>query len=205
MIVVRMHCDFRGDLALDVADEFGVSFVSQRGEGYYNAANVVQANLSGFDFVSYWGFLDCLHVHTSPVLNSDCAINIFPILLKSDNGRVVRRWLKYPNYSKCPYLIPHLGSWFPVQYFDHFYDESYTIAGDLDWILRGFKIHRLDTVFDSSLEISMAPGGLSRSWRGLLIRCYEQWRCYAHFGWGRGIPLFHNLIMKLRQIRWSKR
>lgn len=186
--------------------------VSQLGSGYYNAVNVVWSILETkkFDHVCFIGGGDRFMVKPRGAVSSfnPNFAYMHDVWFRDSRSNIVRRWCVSRHTKFFPFLIPHIGTFFPVRHLKIRFDEKYRVAGDLLWI---FKIHSAGIIFLNSdtFRISMAPNGLSRplTLDAMVLKLKEVFGVYSRFGLKGGMWLVLNFLFKISQFftpRFSK-
>lgn len=165
------------DGTCDLIKSFNIdklTLISERDSGIYNAMNK-GVSISTGDVIcflhsdDYYASNNILEVVNSTFIKNP-SVNVIYGNLKYINadGNVIRNWLS--NVFKKKYLYngwmpPHPTLFIKKSLFDSvgFFDESYSISSDYDFIIRLFKNENCNSLYINLNFINMRLGGVSNS------------------------------------------
>lgn len=101
---------------------------------------------------------------------------------------------------------PHPGFFIGRKAFEKtgYFDISYRISGDFDWLLRVLKINKTKTVYSNFVSVYMRDGGLSSSgWASKKTMNKEDLKSLRHHGiYSNLLLIYSKYFFKLFQINW---
>lgn len=188
-------------------------WISEPDKGIYDGLNKGLAMTTG-DIIGIIHADDVLAA--SDTLKSIISVydaNAFDLLyadlmyISSDNpDKVIRYWksgqFEFQKLRKG-WMPPH-----PTVYFSRdvlnrvgFFDTSYTIAADYDWMLRCLCLANLKVAYLPKVTVKMRLGGASnRSLKNLMKKSYEDYRAIKKHRIGGVRTLFYKNFSKLGQF-----
>ena len=128
------------------------------------------------------------------------------LFVKHDNlDYVVRDWIS-GKYSKSKVA----GGWLPLhttcfvrrEVFEKvgFYDESYRISADTDWLIRCLYVNDLKVAYLDNYVVKMRMGGASTNFRQMKKKWKEDISIYKKHGLGSIRPLSYKVGSKIPQF-----
>ena len=167
------------DETLEICKNFNhiSKIISENDSGVYNAFNkglkIASGDVIGFlnsddtfaDKESLKKIVDAFDSETDAVFGN--------LKFYNKNNKVVRNWISKPySYGafKKGWMPPHPTFYCKKNIYDKLgnYDDSYSIAGDFELMLRFIQVYKIRTKFINKNLIKMQSGGISNS--GLLSK-----------------------------------
>lgn len=186
-------------------------FVTEPDDGIYDAINkgIVMARS---DIVGILHSDDVFaHKHTvakiSTVFDRTNADIVYGDLKYVDhNGRCVRRWIAgefHPRKLRFGWMPPHPTLFIRKRVFDSigFYDPSFKISGDYEFVLRlfrhpGIRVH----CFPETVTLMKLGGASNRSIRNIWIKTKEDIRAMVNHGLNPWFTLVAKNVRKVDQF-----
>ena len=203
---------------LEKNDSFIDYWVSEPDRGVYSAWNKALRKASG-DWICFLGADDYLwdtNVLTKMVdqlcrVDKETSLVYGQVMLLTASGEslypIGRAWPDINGQLQKMMCIPHPGAMHRKSFFDDngFFDESYTISGDYELLLRGFSKGEAKIAFVLNLIIvGMRHGGLSSDPKNSLLAMWEVRRAQKKYI--KGLPgrtwLLGLVRVYLRSLAW---
>ena len=123
----------------------------------------------------------------------------------SDENYVVRDWISggYVRNNIAKGWLPlHTTCFVRRSVFSRvgYYDESYKISADTDWLIRCLYVNSLRVAYLDDYVVRMRMGGASTSFRQMKRKWKEDYAIYHKHGIGRLIPLSLKIASKIPQF-----
>ena len=126
-------------------------------------------------------------------------------MLKINTSKVIRKWISrkfYPEMIKNAWMPPHPTLFLKKSVYDKhsFFDPTYKISADYEFILRIFKDQFLKFEYLPKIIVTMRLGGISnRSLKKYFIKILEDYRAMKKHKVGDIFTLARKTLSKLDQ------
>lgn len=189
-----------------------IKLISEDDKGIYDALNK-GINLASGDVIGF--------VHSDDFLDSNCIISDIVSIMKSKGAdgvygdlqyvkrnytsKIIRTWKSrsfYPEMIKKAWMPPHPTLFLRKEVFEKhgYFDTSYNISADYEFILRIFKDQFLKFEYLPKVITTMRLGGISnRSLKNILNKTLEDYRAMKKHQVGNIITLARKTFSKLDQ------
>ena len=195
-----------------VSKNKNAKIIFKENHGVYDALNEGLRTASG-DIIGFLHSDDFFHSNSiiseisSRFENTNCdgVYGDLNYVKSHDISKIVRSWKSrkyYPEMIKKAWMPPHPTLFLrKVVYEKHsFFDPTYKISADYEFILRIFKDQFLNFEYIPKVFINMRLGGVSnRSLKNIMIKSFEDYRAMKKHKVGNIFTLVRKTLSKLDQ------
>jgi glycosyltransferase len=191
--------------------------VSEPDLGIYNALNKGLKRVTG-DIIGFLHSDDTLaHKNTLQDIHDIFARGDFDglygnldFVLQKDPSTIKRKWISKsfePNMLRYGWMPPHPTLFLKKTVYQRFgyFNESYKIAADYDFVLRIFKKARLKFHYHPQVITKMTVGGISNHSNNHLLKTKEDYKALVANGYSYPlIRIVFKVLSKVKQLLFKK-